>query len=76
MKKIVWLFLFGMLLTSCAPSTPNSAGKVSGGYYEFYYDVIDGTPCLVSGDYEAVAISCDWGKWDGTVVNGEIVIQK
>lgn len=76
MKKLLLLFVIFVIVGCSAPDSGNNDVIESGFYYDFHYQVIDGMPCLVAGDYEAVAISCDWSQWDGMVVNGEIVIQK
>lgn len=70
MKKILILVVLCGILVSCVAAVGPS--KIESDYSSSYqYFIIDGMPCL----YHRGSISCDWSRWQGHIVNGEIVVK-
>lgn len=66
------LFVTLMVLVGCGSTT--SVETKSPQYYGLEYQVIDGMPCIRDTSYRQGGISCDWSKWEGRVINNQIVL--
>ena len=64
MNKLILLIVVVFMLVACVPPTSSGLADKNG------YFVKDGMPCFE--DYSD--ITCDWSKWQGQVINGEVVV--